>query len=680
MPPRLAVVGLLSSLASAIALAHDDPQVSPAAFAADDECPSKDADAGDEGGSCGLGLLQFRGRKLHSKAEAAAKEPGLVPASPALEPAPPTLLGAKADAAATGSVLGFRSMAAYEAYEDSIDDILEDIFKDVVHYGGYMESGIQLEDTWRVCTDIDWTATAASPDFDHTMQQLGFANECDSKTGKFRTDPTCLAIQAGAKATYKLERLFPAGPKFVNYLLVDWGQRPSWRQGTVLVDNSQMPPNATVLDPNGANGYGFCDLVRTVLSQSANQMQSGTCGYVASLAALSHAAPAKAIKMGIRLMWTGRPTRLIELPCDYIFEQKPGLVPFVDSSGNVRPADFGHNPEVACTGNAQDCQNGAGRPLQNAGVTFMWSQSLISSFSRTLTKSCAADPAKLNYPGQSNEAKGFISDVQGQTGGSSLWACDAVIDPRGGTCDIEFNHGICGELSDDECQLLMTYQIDGFEKGKIDTVILDTVDQLSDFVGDVEVVRQMFVENRTRFMAAIREKVQAVQQVSVSAGQYGTYVQKLLDSVGIDAFFVTANVFTPSANDAVLDRACKEPVAMLAVDAEPLQGNDANSPSAPLAGPFFPTEREAGSCNHMVYLEACDVAHNVYTLWTWGTRRYVTRELLLGQPANITTGLVAPRTASTFNTGIVCFVTFAKQISWAPLNPSPHFVLGARRR
>ena len=87
----------------------------------------------------------------------------------------------------------------------------------------------------------------------------------------------------------QMKKEFPGGLKFANYSVVSWGPMPSWVNGSVdSLDYSEMPPKATLHEPNGVLGYGVCDLIRTILTQSANQMSSGTCSYVAPLAALSH--------------------------------------------------------------------------------------------------------------------------------------------------------------------------------------------------------------------------------------------------------------------------------------------------------------------------------------------------------------------------------------------------------
>lgn len=45
--------------------------------------------------------------------------------------------------------------------------------------------------------------------------------------------------------------------------------------------------------PKGVIGYAVCDLLRVILTQSADQMSTGTCSYVASLAALTRASAAR---------------------------------------------------------------------------------------------------------------------------------------------------------------------------------------------------------------------------------------------------------------------------------------------------------------------------------------------------------------------------------------------------
>lgn len=66
-----------------------------------------------------------------------------------------------------------------------------------------------------------------------------------------------------------------------------------WRklfQPTGTCANFLEPPSSsevTLKFPKGVIGYAVCDLLRVILTQSADQMSTGTCSYVASLAALA---------------------------------------------------------------------------------------------------------------------------------------------------------------------------------------------------------------------------------------------------------------------------------------------------------------------------------------------------------------------------------------------------------
>ena len=46
------------------------------------------------------------------------------------------------------------------------------------------------------------------------------------------------------------------------------------------------PDKVSIVDPKGMVGFAVCDMLRVTLTQSADQMSTGTCSYVASLAAL----------------------------------------------------------------------------------------------------------------------------------------------------------------------------------------------------------------------------------------------------------------------------------------------------------------------------------------------------------------------------------------------------------
>ncbi|CAE8613880.1 unnamed protein product, partial [Polarella glacialis] len=639
------LLSLISAIAALGPEAAEEPQVAQA-LEAECECQGLP----DE--SCSIKLLQLQGRKKQ--------------------------VAAAAESSAVATELTF------EEYEASVDEIINAEFANVTGFGGFLSDFVGYESVFAQCTAGSWSKLDAKFEgektYDGIMRKLGFQemNGCDTQTGKYRNDPTCMAINALAAAMFKLEDKFPDGPKFLNYLLVAWGSEPSWLDGAVEVDWDVMPPKGKVLNPNAANGYGFCDIVRTVLSQSADQMSTGTCGYVASLAALSHRAPAKALKMGLRLMWTGRPSQVIDYPCDYIFKEQPGLVPYQDRNG-WHPSFFNDTKgmEKLCSGNAVDCSRATGAPYQNAGLTFMWTQSLQASFGREVSGKCSdKGAAMLNFPGQSAENVARVQGSQGMVPGSAIWSCNAVIDPEGGSCRTIINYNICGWMGDGDCKVLFDYQVDSEDMGQV-------IQVLSSAISSLDESETFFDTKNTR--AAAKATIVALEAhfrgASTRLIQYKEFLIGITRKYGLNWLTVLINMNKPQATEAMLEEACKAPIAVLAIDSDPLQPpalfeatlqNPINGSGYPFGG------LETGQVNHAVFLEKCDPEKNVYTLWTWGQRTFVTKELLLGKPVQSYPHLNGTRDGF-YTSGILGWIFTAQNITWSPTTKTAQNVFRAQQ-
>eukprot|EP00913_Durusdinium_trenchii_P021438 g20148.t2 len=258
--------------------------------------------------------------------------------------------------------------------------------------------------TWQKCTSINWTKVATLntvegklelPSVKAMLQELELEKcWCPSDVCN---DDTCKAVRAAIDVATLLANS-EYDPVFANYSVTSWGYYPSWVIGSVMgLDYSlPLPLLVNLKFPKGVIGYAVCDLLRVILTQSADQMSTGTCSYVASLAALTRAsaartganpvgsvtlisrghAPAKIIKVATRLFWTGMITPSLGLPCEGILHQQPGLVPFKTSTGYA--PDFYSSAEGGqCFGNAGDCKMGAGRPQQKLGNQGGWYNSMV---------------------------------------------------------------------------------------------------------------------------------------------------------------------------------------------------------------------------------------------------------------------------------------------------------------
>jgi len=388
--------------------------------------------------------------------------------------------------------------------------------------------------------------------------------------------------------------------------------------------------------------FFLCDMLRTILTQSPNQQSTGTCSHIVSLGVLSRFAPAKAIEVSVRLMWTGAADAEITPPCEYIFDQQPGLVPFM-YNGSVRPVGYHGDVSTLCSGSEQDCAAAEGHPLQDVGLTEMWTQSLISGFQRFNWNGCTAaemPKAPLHYPGMNNQTLRDIDSVEGGNLFSVRWECNRVIDPVGKSCRAAFNRGICAGLSDEDCANFVALPL----AGSLAHYLIDLVGNGSDIELQPLVERYPVLEHVTRILN--RSK---------------TTLQKL--------FPVREASWYPSFTEELLKTACASKVAMFVIDATPLEfplesvresGLPFFGTQVPLANGSMIDVPEAGTCNHVVYLESCDANNNNYTIWSWGQTFQLTKEIILGIPI---TRDVPSRTNETFNTGMVCGAILADAIT-----------------
>ncbi|CAE8618381.1 unnamed protein product [Polarella glacialis] len=537
--------------------------------------------------------------------------------------------------------------------EAAILQVIDEAFEDVKGPGSFLQSNVHEDDSWQICGGINWPSNpsiAPGTTIYRDMEEfLGITQYCDPNTGSARDDATCKAIYAAQRAIFELAGQFPQGPKFVNASITAWGNHPSYIDGSVgPVAKDSMPPVAPILNGNAASGWILCDIVRTVLTQSADQAGSGVCGWVAPLGALSRRAPAQAIRMLVRLMWSGRASSQMSQPCPYIYDQQPGLVPYEDNQNRWHPSWFSGS-DVHCSGNAADCQVAIGSPLQPAGATFAFTQSLLSSFRASVGGSCDLHPAQLNYPGAPKSLPESITTVQGQGNYGSLYACNTMIDPVNQACKLVVNTELRGSLSSADFMTLFAYPSEPLQMKQFSTVCKDTAARAE--------------ANGENIGQAVSE---AIKQLAASSTWIATYFKTIMDIYGGDLqkaltlISLSDTWGTPSFTEDLLASACKADVAFFSIDAEPMQ-NQGFTPESAVgrAGPYYPRPdgkevKKVGECDHAVFLESCDQESDLYTIWTWGSRRYFTKLGLLGTPA---TDAGDPNPAGPFNTGVLCSAT-----------------------
>lgn len=524
-----------------------------------------------------------------------------------------------------------------------INQIIDEEFADVKGKGGFLESNVLEDDTWQICSALDWPSdpnVAEGSVYDSMMKELGFDEYC-SVSGKAPEDATCKAIFAAHKALVKLAKMFPKGPKFVNASITDWGTYNSWVDGSVGASvPGSMPPVRQIKSGNPTTGWMLCDIVRVVLTQSPNQVQSGTCGWIGQMGALAIRAPAQLIKMLVRLYWTGTVNSEMTRPCPYVYEQQPGLVPYQSATG-WHPKSFASKSAAACTGNEYDCAASAGKPWQPAGATFAWVQSLLSGYRAAAGGDCEIQGAPLNYPGAPAELGAQIESVQAQFASGAVWACNLVLDPVKKGCKQLVNTDIRGSMSLDA---FWAYQAYPFEPM--------TNSMLGEKLGPLMTAPDPG--------PAITEEYEKLSKTSELVKKNYDFLKNTFGSIERALQFEATleNFPIPSFTEDLLKQACKADVAVLNVDSTVLNyfGKtpeetlriDMVTAMTAMMGTVM-----VGRCDHFVFLQECDEELDIYTLWTWGSRRYMSRAALLGTSNVNAQGQAAAN--SPFHTGIVCY-------------------------
>ncbi|CAK0795400.1 unnamed protein product [Prorocentrum cordatum] len=148
------------------------------------------------------------------------------------------------------------------------------------------------------------------------------------------------------------------------------------------------------------------------------------------------------------------------------------------------------------------------------------------------------------YPGQGPEVHALVSAPQGQMDPETIWLFNAVIDPVGKGCTQFFNpQAVCASVDDDTC-------------------------------------RDLAIRNpKIHPDDPMPQEAQVTQEI----------------------------LLVPSFTEDMFYDACASEVALLGIDAGPINGGNLS-----------------GMCNHQVALIACDHDADNDTIWTWGERKYLT--------------------------------------------------------
>merc|ERR1712232_259568 len=146
-------------------------------------------------------------------------------------------------------------------------------------------------------------------------------------------------------------------------------------------------------------------------------------------------------------------------------------------------------------------------------------------------------------------------DMQAGTPASLKWVCNRVIDPVGKSCKYFFNYGTCDFISDSVYCELLESPLDGY---------------LFDYYNDA---RSSLTDqnNSAAYVEAGLQPLLNAYPALANFTRLTSQVAKEANSTEDDVMNVFGTVYLPSFTEDLLTTACAAPVAMLVVDALPLQ-------------------------------------------------------------------------------------------------------------
>ena len=155
-------------------------------------------------------------------------------------------------------------------------------------------------------------------------------------------NPTCSAIQTMLDTFKQLEGMGCA-PLFRNYL-------PAWTstsQGDVACKSGSFDIKTMSFNDggeNGCNSYALCDILMSVITLSANQEMTGTCGQTSMFTVLSQAGPVRALRLATEIVWIGKTSYMPNNPCYYIYDMMPGVQDLTNKGAQGEVPVFAQNP------------------------------------------------------------------------------------------------------------------------------------------------------------------------------------------------------------------------------------------------------------------------------------------------------------------------------------------------
>ena len=508
------------------------------------------------------------------------------------------------------------------------------------------------------CLQLDYSSNDVSSYINQLSAIFGINlinfSTCAGKDPDAGVGNTCKAVQALIAAFGELKGMGCA-PIFRNYLpaWTDWHQN-----STACVPGSFDPETKEFSDPNGCNAFAVCDILTTVLTLSANQARTGTCGTTAMLTVLSRSGPVRALQLATELVWTGTTRFLQTDPCPYIYDFFPGVQPLPDPGAPLEDV-CGAIPTGDCNTYYNMFIKGASPEsspafIQTPGIEFMFTEAFATSYFQDVTGGCTPEGSQLIKPDFSNSAA--VQEYQGTTDAQTQHYCRGMVDDDY-SCEIVSNVGPINPWKSLDTESAKYWMASP-------NMVPQSADQLKNaFSGELpfgevtNALTQRFIEGlfcsvdpsgSLTITDILGEAAQASVPIEWAAGVPRT-TESMLNEMCAEADVNEQGVVV-SLNSGPLDSAMGglSPVVPepCVTGSEPYCSNGATG--------TFPV------CDHAVVLLDCDIPNNVYRFWTWATVLTLSKEILV---ADETTGIG----------GSICSFMVGKPSggNQAPLQPTP---------
>lgn len=438
---------------------------------------------------------------------------------------------------------------------------------------------------------------------------------------------TCKAIVATFE-TFKELKDKGCSPIFRNYLpaWTDWYQNK-----TTCEAGSFDYRTKKWTDENGCNLYSLCDIMVTILTLSANQQQTGTCGTTAILTVLSKEGPVRALRLATETVWMGRTSYLQDEPCSYIYDQFPGVEPLPNPNSTIEEI-CGNTPTNDCLEYERKLKNFgtfSDVPIfpQFPGIEFMMTQSFDTANRRHQTGSCEPEVFQLIKPDFSNAAE--VSHYQATTLIDFFYYCEGMIKDLDYKCD-QIDGGL---FLDDYSQTIggpsnTNYFLNNVLNPKWTD---EQKNQMNEFLvnNDEKLVTDKDVQ---KFFS---DAFCAVDPNGVMTSQ------DIIDKItSINLIFEQR--FTSKINLSQLNKACEfaeenQVGVIMLMNSKPLDYVDQNvflrlvhrceNGDEPYCN--GQSDGEYPRFDHVVVLESCDISKNKYFIWTWAKTLELPSEVLV---------------------------------------------------